>query len=518
MRVESYLEQSAAARPDHVALVCGERRTSYGELNAAADQLAAALALRVAPGDRVAICLENSIEAVIAIFAAMKAGAVFVPFHPSIRPAKLACLLGHCGARALVAQERTAAIARQAIPDLHTVAVPFSDALPDGQGSPPGNLPGGSALAAILYTSGSTGQPKGVMHSHGGLRAATAAIGQYLENTPDDVILSALPLSFGYGLTQVLTAFSRGATLVLERSFAYPRKLLETAVRRRATGFPLVPTMAAILLQTDLEKFALRLRYVTTAAAAMPVEHIGQLRRRLPGVRVFSMYGQTECIRATYLPPEELDRWPGSVGRAILGTEVWVADDAGRPLPAGQVGELVVRGPHVMQGYWNMPEETARAIGVDPLTGGQLLRTGDLFRTDAGGRLYFVARRDDVIKTRGEKVSPAEVEGALCSHPAVAEAAVFGRPDPILGQAVGAWVVLRDGATIASRDLIRHLGERLEDYARPKQLEIVEALPKLANGKVDKQAIRAACEDRAAAGAMPVAPVASAGLTPLQTI
>ncbi len=284
----------------------------------------------------------------------------------------------------------------------------------------------------IIYTSGSTGFPKGVMMTHRNIEAAATSITTYLENTADDVILSALPISFDYGLYQVLMAMKLGATLVLEKSFVFPQVVFDKMRAERVTGFPLVPTMAAIILQMrDLEPGSFPdLRYITNTAAALPPAHIARLQALFPGVRIYSMYGQTECKRCTYLPPAELQRRPGSVGIAIPNTEAYVVDDQGERVAPGVTGELVIRGPHVMQGYWNDAAATARALHPGPFPWERVLHTGDLFRTDAEGFLYFVGRKDDIIKSRGEKVSPKEVENVLYALPGIREAAVVGVPDP----------------------------------------------------------------------------------------
>jgi acyl-CoA synthetase (AMP-forming)/AMP-acid ligase II len=326
------------------------------------------------------------------------------------------------------------------------------------------------------------------MLTHLNMVSAATSITTYLENREDDIILSVLPLSFDYGLYQALMAFKIGGTLVLERSFTYPHAVLERVVREKITGIPLVPTMAAILLQMDLSKYDFSsLRYVTNTAAALPVEHIRKLRGLFPHVTLFSMYGLTECKRVSYLPPEQLDIRPGSVGKGMPNEEVFVVDDAGRRVPAEVIGELVVRGANVMKGYWQLPEETAKKLRPGPVPGEMMLYTGDLFRTDDEGYLYFVGRKDDIIKSRGEKVSPKEVENVLCSHPAIAEAAVIGVPDPVLGEAIKAIVALRSDAQATEKEVLRYCAQHLEDFMVPQIVEIRATLPKTSNGKINKR-------------------------------
>ena len=283
------------------------------------------------------------------------------------------------------------------------------------------------------------------MSTHANVRLCRLVHHRVPGETADDIVINVLPLSFDYGLYQLLMVFKFGGTLVLEKGFAYPAAVLKRIEQEKVTGFPGVPTLFAMLLQMDLSRFDLSsLRYLTNTAAALPVEHIQRLRDCLSLGRLYSMYGLTECKRTLYLPPEELDRRPGSVGIAIPGTEVWIEDEDGNRLGPGEVGELVVRGSHVMQGYWNNPEATARWYRPGRYPAERLLYTGDLFRMDEDGFFYFVARKDDIIKSRGEKVAPKEVEHVLYQLPGVVEAAVIGVPDDLLGQAIKAFVVCSD--------------------------------------------------------------------------
>jgi acyl-CoA synthetase (AMP-forming)/AMP-acid ligase II len=348
-------------------------------------------------------------------------------------------------------------------------------------------------LAMIIYTSGSTGFPKGVMMTHRNIDAAATSITTYLQNTPDDIILNCLPISFDYGLYQVLMAAKLGAALVLEKSFAFPQAVFNTMRAERVTGLPLVPTMAALILQMrDLAPGAFPdLRYITNTAAALPPAHIARLQELFPRVRLYSMYGLTECKRCTYLPPEELVRRPGSVGIAIPNTEAFVVDDEGWPAPRGATGELVIRGPHVMQGYWRDQAATDRALKPGPNPWERVLYTGDLFRTDEDGFLYFVGRKDDIIKSRGEKVSPKEVENVLYALPGVREAAVVGVPDPVLGMAIKAVIAPEAGVTLRKDAVLRHCAAHLEDFMVPKHVEFRDALPKSENGKIDRRGIAA---------------------------
>jgi long-chain acyl-CoA synthetase len=510
MLVQDFLQAAAAQTPDKTALICDGQRLTYAQVEEQANQVANGLmAAGVQRGERVAIWLPNSVEAVIGIFGILKAGATFLVINATTKRDKLAYILENCSASALFAPIREAGVVRhllQSVPSLRCAIVcgqasaepvaeprviPYAKLLETNPASRPQCGAIDLDLACLIYTSGSTGDPKGVMSTHANVAFSAASIIEYLGNVPEDIVINVLPLSFDYGLYQLLMTFKFGGTLVLERSFAYPAALLQRIKAERVTGLPGVPTLFAILLEMDLTQFDLSsLRYVTNTAAALPVAHIEQLRQAFPMARLFSMYGLTECKRALYLPPEELDRRPGSVGIPIPGTEAWVQDDNGNRLPFGQVGELVVRGSHVMQGYWNDPEGTARCYRQGRYPAERMLYTGDLFRTDDEGFLYFIARKDDIIKSRGEKVSPKEVEGILYQLQGVAEAVVIGVPDALLGEAVKAIIVPKAGVELTEREVIHHSRTCLDDFCVPKHVEFRTSLPKTPSGKIDRKALR----------------------------
>lgn len=516
MRYERFLHDSARLYPKHTALVCAGQRLTYAELSGHARRFAHVLVhgIGMQPGERCLLYLENRAEAASGVFGTLMAGGVFSVINPATRAGKLAYMLNDCQAGVLVTQASLLEQAREAVaqaPGVRRVVV--VDAPPEAlrerelhwetalaAAEPLPETPRGIDidLAMLVYTSGSTGRPKGVMMTHRNMVHVATSVTTYLETRQDDIVLSVLPLAFDYGLYQLLMCVMKGATLVLEKSFAFPQKVLPLLARERVTVFPLVPTMAALIMQ--LRNFdpawAAGVRTLTNTAAVLPPAHIRRLRELFPNARLYSMYGVTESKRCTYLPPEELDRRPDSVGIAIPDTEVWVADDEGRPLPPGQVGELVVRGGHVMQGYWNDSEATARALRPGRYPWEKVLFTGDLFRMDEDGFLYFVARRDDIIKTRGEKVSPKEVENVLYALPGVREAAVVGVPDDVLGRRLKAIVALEADCTLSAREIIAHCAAHLEDFMVPRQVEFRAALPKTATGKIRRAALQAEAEGR----------------------
>ena len=513
MLVGEFLEDSAQRFCDKTALVAGDRRLTYGELDLHCNRLARALVAQgIGRGDRVAVYFDPSVETVLAIHAILKAGAVFLPVDPAAKSEKLAYVLCDCRAAGLITDRRKWDAVGPALgktPQLKVVVLAGSGAsdfrLNDKQflsleeilaqeDSRPlmESLSIDLDLAALIYTSGSTGRSKGVMLTHLNLVSAITSITTYLENTANDVILNVLPLSFSYGLSQVLTAFKAGATLVLERSFMYPAVVLDRLAKERVTGLAIVPTVAAILSQMNLEKLDVSsLRYITNAAAPLSPERLRTLKRLFPGAKIYSMHGLTECIRTTYLPPDQLDVRPTSVGRGMPNIELYVVDEKGERVGPGTVGELVVRGSNVMRGYWEMPEETDRALRPGPLPGEKVLFTGDLFKTDEEGYLYFVSRKDDIIKTVGEKVSPKEVEDVLYTLEGVAEAAVIGVPDAILGNAIKAVITVHPGAQLTEQSVRSHCSRHLEDIKVPKFVEFRDELPKTASGKINKQALKA---------------------------
>lgn len=507
MLLHQFFDDTAQRLPEKFALICDSHRYTYAELGKRVNQLAVLLRTRgVKRGDRVVLFLDNSIEMVVAVFAALRIGAVFVPVNPLTKQDKLRFVLNDARASALITHTVLGGIWQDALATnstIHTCVV-ASDSAPESESSAfpdqcvayptfSKSLEGARVdpqtidqdLASIIYTSGSTGSPKGVMLTHFNMVSAARSVNGYLCHKENDVILCALPLAFDYGLYQLLMSVKAGATLVLERSFAFPIAVLDRMAEERVTVFPGVPTMFSLLMNLkNLEKFDLSsLRMITNTAAALSEEHIRRLRALFPQATLFSMYGLTECKRVTYLPPEQLDKRPKSVGRGMPNEEVWLVDDAGKRLPNGRTGELVIRGSNVMRGYWGNPAETARSLRPGPIPGEMVLYSGDLFRTDDEGWLYFVARRDDIIKSCGEKVSPREVENAIYCLEGVFDAVVVGVQDDLLGEAIKAFVVRKAGYTFSEREVIRHCLARLENFMAPKYVEFVLELPKTDTGK-----------------------------------
>ncbi|MHC4519876.1 MAG: class I adenylate-forming enzyme family protein, partial [Planctomycetota bacterium] len=471
--VHEWLYRSARRNPDKDAIICGSDRWTYRRLETCSNRLAQALRdVGVRRQDRVIILLGNCAETVAILYGTLKAGGVFVILDSNTKARRLQYVLDNSQARVLVARSSQEAVVAEALEgvchDMHLVwhtadaqadaPAGISGTYWDSIVSGPSDEDGRTCavedglprtididLASLVYTSATTGNPKGVMCTHHNMISAARSIIQYIGNCESDVVLDALPLSFDYGLYQVIMAVMFGGTVVLESSFVYLHDILTRIAEEKATGFPIVPTMVAMLLKMrDLGGYDLRcLRYITNTGAALPVQHIRSLQQLLPHVKLFSMFGLTECKRVGYLEPEELARRPGSVGKAMPNCEVAVVDDQGNSVPPGEVGELVIRGSNVMQGYWRDPGMTAKAYRAGAYPASRWLYSGDYFRMDDEGFLYFLGRKDDMIKTRGERVSPKEVENAICELDDVAEAAVVPVPDDILGQAIKVFVVGR---------------------------------------------------------------------------
>lgn len=489
---------------DKPAIVVEGRAHSYTELLDSALRLATALRERgLVRGDRVAIYMDNTWPCVVSIYATLLAGGTFLVVNPQTKSDKLEFILEDSGAKVLLTDGH---LSKEFLPALERArsvsAVICSGEVPGGHGlssfdstvadAEPLTVPTGVIpldLAALIYTSGSTGNPKGVMQTHQSMVFAAGSLIEYLRLGGDDRILCVLPVAFDYGLYQLLMAIQLGATLVLERSFTYPAQILARMREQGVTVFPGVPTIYSMLISSHGRNplsFP-EVTRVTNTAAALPDEFVARLREIFPNALIYRMYGLTECKRVSYLEPELADQKPGSVGKAIPGTEIYLLSPEGKPVPPGETGILYVRGPHVMAGYWNRPDLSAHMLKPGKFPGERVLCTQDFFRMDEEGYLYFVGRSDDIIKTRGEKVSPVEVENAIHGIPGVREAAVIGIPDPLLGQAIRAYVVLEPEANLNDKQLRLACAARLENFMVPKEFTICPDLPKTTTGKVSKK-------------------------------
>lgn len=517
--IHDFVIEQAERRPEATALVLRQNTLSYAALATALAATARGLRhLGLTPAERVAVYLPKQLETVCALFGAAAAGGAFVPVNPLLKPEQVGHILKDCNVRVLVTSTDRAALLEPVLRECHDLrnlvlvdqgerppippqvqALDWAE-LQDTGDRPPARRAIDLDMAAILYTSGSTGKPKGVVLSHRNLVSGARSVAEYLDNRPEDRLLAVLPLSFDYGLSQLTTAFSVGARAVL-MDYLLPRDVIRAVERETITGLAAVPPLWVQLARLDWPAAAQdSLRYITNSGGAMPKATLQALRRALPRTRPFLMYGLTEAFRSTYLPPAEIDSRPESIGKAIPNAEILVVREDGSPCAPGEPGELVHRGSLVSLGYWNDPQKTAERFrgvpGRDPaLTVPELaVWSGDTVRVDEDGFIYFIGRKDDMIKTSGYRVSPTEVEEVIYAGGQVAEAAALGIPHPELGQAVVA-VVKPAAAGFDAAALLQHCKRHLPGFMVPLQVITRDTLPRNPNGKLDRKAMAAELQD-----------------------
>jgi acyl-CoA ligase (AMP-forming) (exosortase A-associated) len=508
--------QSARRAPDAPALCHGKLALNYDELAGATGNFAQALvALGLGVGERVAVYLEKRVETVVATFGAAAAGGVFVPVNPVLRPHQVAHILADCSVRVLVTSSARLATLTGALAqchDLNTIIL-----VDDGAAAPPAHVEirswselldaGAFAadthgaidtdVAAILYTSGSTGLPKGVVLSHRNMVAGARSVSQYLGNRADDRILCVLPFSFDAGFSQMTTAFNVGACAILQ-DYLLPRDVVRLAARERITGIGGVPPLWNQLAELDWPEDAVQsIRYFTNTGGHMPRVTLDKLRAALPNAEPFLMYGLTEAFRSTYLPPGEIDRRPDSIGKAIPNAEILVVRENGELCAPGEPGELVHRGPLVALGYWNDPERTAERFKPAPKgarSDGVCLTeiavwSGDTVHMDDDGFLYFVGRRDEMIKSSGYRISPTELEEVVYGSGLVGEAVALGVPHPTLGQGIVIAATAKDGGAVDCDGVIAACRETLPAYMVPHAVVARDSLARNPNGKIDRKSL-----------------------------
>lgn len=501
--------------PDKTAIVVEGQPYDYASLLDASNRLAQAMLDHgLKRGDRVAIYMDNTWPCIVSLYAVTLVGGVFLVINPQTKADKLAYVLNDSEAHILLSDSQLKTIINDALPDCEgvswlvssgrensvqqdfaslNISMDYFDELVTNTRplrDPITHNP--LDLAALIYTSGSTGNPKGVMHTHQSMTFVLGSLIEYLRLENDHVILNLLPFAFDYGLYQLLMAVELGATLVLERSFTYPAQVIKRMQEYAVNVFPGVPTIFAMLLAAH-KRAALNfpdVLRVTNTAAALPVDYIKQLKEIFPNALIYKMYGLTECKRVSYLEPELIETKPASVGKAIPGTETFLLDSDGNPVRTGEHGILYVRGPHIMLGYWKQPVLSEHMLKPGPLPHEFVLCTHDWFYEDDEGFLYFIGRSDDIIKTRGEKVSPIEVENVLHSINGIIEAAVIGWPDELLGEKICAFVALAEQCALTDKHIRKLCLNRLENFMTPQEIIILETLPKTATGKVSKKILK----------------------------
>jgi len=498
--------------PDKEAVIVEGKSYTYTELFNASSCLAKVLKERgVNRGDRVAIYMDNTWPCVVSIYAILFSGGVFFIINPQTKADKLEFILNNSESKILLTDSHLEKTYRQALKraplvknvitsgkkldnvKLKNISIEnFDEVVINSEliDSPVEIIP--NDLAAIIYTSGSTGFPKGVMQTHQSMVFVALSLIEYQRLTVKDRILLVLPIAFDYGLYQLLMVIKLGATIVIERSFTFPAKIYQRMDEMTVTVFPAVPTIFAMMISSHKKK---KLKFpsisrITNTAAALPASFIPYLHEIFPNALIYKMYGLTECKRISYLEPELIDLNPESVGRAIPGTEVFLLSSEGELVPEGEPGILHVRGPHIMAGYWKDPERSEKMLKPGALPGERVLCTHDIFKMDKKGLLYFIGRSDDIIKTRGEKVSPVEIENFLHGITGIKEVGIIGVDDDILGQAIKAFIVLVAGSDLNDKMIKKYCFSNLENFMVPNEIIFIDILPKTANGKIDKKSLK----------------------------
>lgn len=514
-----HLVRDAALRtPSTSALIYRDQNLDYQGLWQEVDQAASGFAeLGLKRGERLGIYLEKRLETVVACFGAAAAGSVFVPINPVLKPRQVGYILRDCNVRILVTSAQRAddlAEELENCPDLAAIVVVDGAAGAAARGrrlswreavtlrgvARPSRVID-TDMVAILYTSGSTGNPKGVVLSHRNMVAGAKSVSLYLENTPDDRILSVLPLSFDAGFSQLTTAFAVGARAVL-LNYLLPRDVLRACAEEQITGMTGVPPLWIQLAELDWPTAASQsMRYFANTGGHMPRPILGRLRAAMPRAKPYLMYGLTEAFRSTYLDPSEVDRRPDSIGKAIPNAEILVVRQDGALCAPDEPGELVHRGALVSMGYWNDPERTAERFRPAPGQPAGISLTeiavwsGDVVRRDPEGFLYFVGRRDEMIKTSGYRVSPTEIEEVIYGTGLVGAAAAIGVSHPRLGQGIIVVAAPPAGGQLDREALMIQCRRNLPQYMIPLVIAERSALPRNANGKIDRKSLAAELAD-----------------------
>jgi long-chain acyl-CoA synthetase len=500
---------SASKHPSKIAVIVKTKEYTYSELKESAEKLAGHLILSgIRKGDRVAVYMNNSWQSIVSIYGITLSGAAFLVINPQTKADKLQYILIDSGARTVISESIQNNELSQALGgttdiieliisgDLNKVTkfpgirmVDFEETIRSDThaGIFPGTIP--NDLAALIYTSGSTGFPKGVMMTHQSMVFTSWSLIEYLRLSEEDRILLLLPLAFDYGLYQLLMAVTVGGSLIVEQSFTFQASVYKQIETYKPTVFPGVPTIYAMMIAAN-KKTGLSfdcIKKVTNTAAALPSEFIPDLKKIFPQALIFKMYGLTECKRVCYLEPELVDIKTGSVGKAIPGTEVFLLSPEGNPVAPGEKGILHIRGPHVMLGYWHKEELSKEMLRQGSLPGERILCSNDWFKMDEEGFLYFLGRTDDIIKTRGEKVSPAEIENIIYKIPGIREVAVIGIPDEIMGEKIIVYVTTHGQAEIGEKEILKECMSRLELFMIPQRVIFLDEMPKSSNSKIDKK-------------------------------
>ena len=507
--LHSFITQRARLKPDSIAVIQGQRQVSYLELEQNIARIASFLLRNsVSKGDRVGILSKNSAAYIAAYVGIQRVGGISVDINFQDSSHEIKTIINHCAISVLIVEHTYASVAAEAVRETPSVRIMIEiEKLPGGtpgvtekfpshiryatwgeiQGDGSDNdmpaLLTGTDIASIVYTSGTTGKPKGVMLSHDNYLANARSIIEYLRLTEHDKVMVVLPFCYSYGKSLLTTHLLAGGTLVLENSFMYPNAVFDKMVEEGVTGFAGVPSTFAIMLnRSNIRNYQFpNLRYVTQAGGAMSPQHARELSLILPNTQVYIMYGQTEATaRLTYLEPDGLLNRPGSIGKAIPGVEIDIVGEEGVSVGNGQEGEIVAQGKNIMVGYWNDPEQTSKVLKEGRLY------TGDIGRKDEDGYLYIVGRRSDMIKSGAHRISPKEIEEVILEMHEVHEVGVVSVPDEILGEAVRAVIVLKEGYEQDVKKVQRYCQTKLASFKIPKEVVFTDDLPKTSSGKIRK--------------------------------
>ncbi len=505
MLLDRILLNATESFPDNTALVQGSSRISYSDLYARVVKLASVLQSHgLCRNDRVVIALENSLDYVVSYFGIVLAGGVTVAINPDIKPAGLQKIVLDCTPSGIITRSDLLPVVEACRRDYFlkyillcdhaepsrkadTKVLYIDECLECGNGSFCSYDRKEEDLASIIYTSGTTGDPKGVMLSNKNLISNAISIVKYLELTDKDSIMVVLPFYYSYGNSLLLTHIMQGGSLVMDNRFMYPNVVLDSMVGESVTGFAGVPSTFAILLhRSNFRNMSFpSLRYITQAGGPMSHDMAAEIAKIVPQAKVYIMYGQTEAsARLSYLPPGDLKRKRSSVGRGIPGVTLEVINKNGEEVKPGEAGEIVAKGDNIMPGYWGKEKETLQVLRDG------WLYTGDIATIDEEGYVYILGRRTEMIKSGAHRIAPREIEEIILKHPKIAEGAVIGLPDPILGEAISAFIVIKDGCSCQEKEIMQHCYKNLPLYKMPKAIHFVSSLPKTDSGKIKKEELR----------------------------
>ena len=506
------LLSSAGKDPSKTAIIVKDEEYSYQKLKEKAVTLAHYFVnTGIKKGDRIAIYMDNSWQSIVSIYGITLSGGVFLILNPQTKADKLKYILNDSETKILISLHSLKNELSKTLENVKSIQeviisgdagqinkfphydiIHFDDILqsPHLATDFPKIIP--NDLAAVIYTSGSTGIPKGVMMTHQSMVFTSWSVIESLRLSVDDRILLLLPMAFGYGLYQLLMAVALGGTLIVEQSFIFPASVYNNIRKYRPTVFAGVPTIYAMIIASHKENELSfdSIKKITNAGAHLPTEFTSNLKKIFPDALIFKMYGLTECKRVCYLEPELIDLKPLSVGKAIPGTEVFLLSPEGEPVKTGEPGILHIRGPHIMLGYLNKEELTKEMLKDGNLMGEKILCSNDWFKMDEEGFLYFLGRNDDIIKTRGEKVSPVEIENIIYKINGVKEVAVLGVPDVTLGESIVVFVATNNNIKLSPKEIQKECIIHLEPFMVPQKVIFLQEIPKNLNGKIDKKGLK----------------------------